>query len=149
MDLRNVPAPDLEDPVFRPYWQGAAQGKLMLPRCRGCGRMNWPPRAICLECRASDFTWEQHRPSGTLFSWTVVGRATAPGYVDVPYTVGIIALDDVPVRLMGQVVGVDPKNVAMGMRLSARFTTAGSSPEFTVIQFEPNPTSPGDANVRT
>lgn len=149
MDLRNVPTPDLDDPVFHPYWEGAAQGKLMLPRCRGCDRMNWPPRTICLECRATDFAWEQQETSGTLFSWTVVGRATAPGYADVPYTIGIIALDHVAVRLMGQVVGVDPENVAMGMRLSARFTPAGSSPEFTVIQFEPSPALPGAAHVRT
>ncbi|WP_162606382.1 Zn-ribbon domain-containing OB-fold protein [Jiangella asiatica] len=137
MDLRDVPAPDLDDPLFQGYWAGTAKGKLILPRCSGCERMNWPPRAMCPHCRSLKFEWEEHRPSGTLFSWTVVGRATAPGYREVPYTVGIIALDDAPVRLMGTVVGVEPDDIAMDMPLSARFTKAGSSLEFTVVQWGP------------
>jgi uncharacterized OB-fold protein len=142
MELRDVPPPELEHPLFRPYWEGMSQGRLMLPRCRRCDRMNWPPRPICLRCRGTELRWEEQRPEGTLFTWTVVGRATAPGYSDVPYIVGVVSLDAVPVRLMGQVVGVDPDDVCMGMPLTARFTKVVSSPEFTLIQFAPSCPSP-------
>ncbi|WP_298325476.1 zinc ribbon domain-containing protein [Haloactinopolyspora sp.] len=149
MDLRDVPAPDLEDPLFQPYWAGAAEGKLVLPRCSGCERVNWPPRSVCPHCRSTESAWAEHQPHGTLFSWTVVGRATAPGYHEVPYAVGIVALDDAPVRLMGTIVGAEPSALVMDMPMSARFAPAGSSPEFTLVQWEPTadlsatPTNPG------
>lgn len=139
MDLRDVPAPELDDPLFQPYWEGAAEGKLVLPRCGACRRMNWPPRGACPQCRSTGLVWEEHRHSGRLFTWTVVGRATAPGYDDVPYTVGIVTLDDAPVRLLGVIVDVEPDDLRMDLPLQARFARAGSDPEFTVVQWAPAP----------
>ncbi|GAA0935159.1 Zn-ribbon domain-containing OB-fold protein [Pseudonocardia zijingensis] len=137
MDLRDVPAPDLTDPLFEPYWSGAAAGKLVLPRCATCQRISWPPRAFCLRCRSASFGWEEHEARGHLFSWTVVGHPTAPGYRDTPYAVGIISLVDPPARVMGTIVDVEPSALEFDLPLVACFARAGSDPEFTLIQWKP------------
>ena len=56
------------------HWQGAAQGRLVLPRCSGCGRFHWPPRAHCPECR-SPLAWHEASGRGSVASFSIVRRA--------------------------------------------------------------------------
>lgn len=47
----NKPIPE-PDPVTQPFWDGAKEGKLMLPRCVDCNRVHWYPRIICPHCHS-------------------------------------------------------------------------------------------------
>ena len=49
-----IPEPD---PHSAPFWEGAKQGKLMLPRCVQCNRVHWYPRLICPHCHSTDIEW--------------------------------------------------------------------------------------------
>ncbi len=42
----DYPLPDVDDPVMRPFWEGAREGKLMLQRERATGRVHWPPKPM-------------------------------------------------------------------------------------------------------
>jgi uncharacterized OB-fold protein len=69
----------------------------------------------CRACRSAEVEWVAVEPRGTLFTYTIVGRPTAKGFSSTPYTVGFVALDVVPnVRIIGNVVDVDPSAVTMG-----------------------------------
>lgn len=53
------------DAFTRPYWDAAAEGRLLLRRCRGegCGMAHHYPREFCPYCWSEDVVWElYHRP---------------------------------------------------------------------------------------
>jgi uncharacterized OB-fold protein len=60
---------------------------------------------------------------GTLFSWTVVRHAFDRELRDaVPFVVALVEMTDAPgVRLISNLVEFEPRNLAIGTRLVARF----------------------------
>lgn len=137
-ELDKIPVPDLEDPNFAPFWQGARDGKLLIQKCGDCGRHRWPPRMACRACKSANTEWEAVEPKGSLYTYTIVGRATAKGFPNAPYTVGFVELDALPhVRIVGALVDIDPKEVAIGIKLEGRFVKAGSEDEMTLIHWAP------------
>ena len=140
LSTHEIPAPDLTDPLFAPFWEGTRAGKLVIQKCPDCTTYQWPPRVACRKCGSTSIGWEAVEPRGTLYSYTVVGRPTAKGYSKVPYTVGIIELDAIPnVRIVGSVVDIEPVAVAIGLRLEGRFVPAGPASEMTLIHWAPIP----------
>ena len=137
-NLSDVPVPDLADPLFGPYWEGTRAGRLRIQACAACGTLRWPPRYMCPACGSFETEWVERAPRGKVYSWTVVGFATARGYPDVPYPVVIVALDEAPsVRVVGRMVGADPDELVAGMPVQARFVPAGADDAMTLIQWEP------------
>ena len=59
----------------RPFWQGTAQGKLMLQRCNSCTQYIFYPRLICPHCSSEDIEWREVSGRGKLYSYTVGYRA--------------------------------------------------------------------------
>ncbi|GAT74952.1 hypothetical protein MHM582_3461 [Microbacterium sp. HM58-2] len=74
-------------------------------------------------------------PTGTLYTWTVVEHQTVPG-IAAPYVVGLVALDEPDgVRFLGQVVGIDPADLTVGLPLTARFEAADE--EIVLVNWAP------------
>ena len=137
-DLDQIPVPDLSDPNFVPFWEGTREHKLKIQKCSDCGTHRWPPRITCRSCRSTNVEWVAVEPRGTLYTYTVIGRPTAKGFSSVPYAVGFVALDEVPhVRIIGNIVDIDPSAVKIGMALEGRFVTAGPNGEMTLIHWSP------------
>lgn len=137
-DLDQIPVPDLTDPLFEPFWQGTRENKLKIQKCSSCGTHRWPPRLTCRNCRSTEVEWVAVEPRGTLYTYTVVGRPTAKGFSSVPYTVGFVSLDEIPhIRIIGNVVDIEPSAVKIGMALEGRFVKAGPNGEMTLIHWSP------------
>src|SRR5881392_3573830 len=66
MDLER-PLPTPITPECRPYWEGARDGKLMIPKCRACGKPFMYPRVACPFCASRDVGWVQATGRGKLF----------------------------------------------------------------------------------
>lgn len=94
------PQPDLDS---KPFWDGLAAGKLRIQRCRVCGRLRFPARAICNRCASFDAEWIDCPEAATVQSWIRTHQVFAPAYRDrVPYVVVQVALDLQPdIRLIG------------------------------------------------
>src|SRR5687768_14578177 len=89
---RPVPHPDA---MTEPYWAGVRAHQLLLPCCSDCGKYHFYPRSLCPHCASARLEWKQVSGTGTLYSYTIVNRAPSPAFAqDVPYVVGIIALDE-------------------------------------------------------
>lgn len=109
----------------RTWYEGAAQGQLLIQRCTACGRAIFYPRAVCPQCHAPDPAWIAASGGGTLHSYSVLHRAGTPGWeADVPYVVALIDLDE-GVRVMGNVLDAVPSTVRIGMRVHVTFQDRG------------------------
>ena len=54
----------------QPYWDGLAQGRLVMPHCAGCGHWHWPAVWRCGECGSWDQVWAPLDPAGAIYTWT-------------------------------------------------------------------------------
>lgn len=115
------------------FWEAAAQGRLHLPRCDGCGLVIWYPRPVCPDCHGSDITWFDSPGSGVVHSFTVMRKGQGPWAEHAPYVVAFVDLDDGP-RMLTNLVDCDPDTVAIGTPVRVVFDAAGEHaavPRFT------------------
>jgi uncharacterized OB-fold protein len=118
----------------RPFWEGCARGELVLQRCRDCGAVQHRPRAICASCLSSGIEHFVASGRATVHSYTVVWQNQIPPFASVtPYVVAEVELDEGP-RLLTNLVGCAPGEVAIGMPVRAEFVRTG---EFAVPRFRP------------
>lgn len=119
----DFPLPDLTDERTAPFFEGAARGELVVPRCDTCASLTWYPMTTCDRCGATSFAWTPVSGRGGLFSWTVVERAFLPAFEDrVPFVSGLVALEDDPrVRIVSYVVDCDPAALTVDQPVVASF----------------------------
>jgi uncharacterized OB-fold protein len=69
-------------------------GRLMGTRCKSCGAFSFPPRADCEVCMSGDFEFVEVSGKSTLQTYTKIVAAPT-GFEDVvPYTVGVVDLEE-------------------------------------------------------
>jgi uncharacterized OB-fold protein len=130
--LSNIPTPD---PETLPYWDAARGGKLLIRRCRACKRAYFYPRDFCPHCWSEDVAWEEASGRATLYTWSVVRRNDLPPWGErVPYVAAVVDLEEGP-RMMTNVVGCDPDELAIGMPLVVDFRQ--DTEEITAPVFRP------------
>jgi uncharacterized OB-fold protein len=118
-----TPRFDLPEPddFTRPYWDAAAEGHLLLRRCRACGAAHHYPREFCPTCWSEDVDWERASGRATLYTWSVVHRNDlAPFGSRVPYTAAVVDLAEGP-RMMTEIVDCEESALAIGMELRVAF----------------------------
>ncbi|MGF0176872.1 Zn-ribbon domain-containing OB-fold protein [Streptomyces sp. Marseille-Q5077] len=110
------------DAFTRTYWDAAAQGQLLIRRCRACARAHHYPREFCPHCWSEDVTWEAAGGRATLYTWSVVHRNDLPPFGErTPYVAAVVDLAEGP-RMMTEVVECgDVGRLRAGMELSVVF----------------------------
>jgi uncharacterized protein len=92
------------------------QERVLVQQCASCGKASLPPAPSCLHCGSPDVQQVPAATTGTLYTWTVTHVPFDPAFAgDVPYTVGVVDLDDGS-RLSG-LVDVPPGDLRAGLRL--------------------------------
>lgn len=135
MTAADVP---VTDPFTRAYWDAAADGRLLLRRCRalGCGRAHHYPREFCPHCWSEDVVWEEASGQAELYTWSVVHRNDLPPFAGrVPYVAAVVDLAEGP-RMMTEVVDCPEPDLSVGLPLQVAFQ-AGDG--FTKPVFRPRP----------
>lgn len=112
------------DGINRPFWTGGHRGHLVLERCEACDRWQHPPVGRCEVC--DDVV--VHRPvsgRGSVFTCTVNEHAFHPE-VPPPYVIAIVELEEqVDLRVVANVVDVEPRSVAIGDPVEVAFEVDG------------------------
>lgn len=103
------------DSITQPWWDAAAQERLVIQHCRACDENQHYPRPVCKTCGATDLDFLESSGRGTVHSFTIVNRAPHPAFTT-PYVVALVDLDE-GVRLMTNIVGCDPDDVSCDMRV--------------------------------
>jgi hypothetical protein len=117
---RTIPAPPT-NPETKVFWDGAAQGKLLIKKCRACGRSHYYPRALCPFCLSDATEWQPTAGTGTLYSYSVMRRA------EVPYAIAYVTLDEGP-TMMTNLVDCDFDALRIGQRVKLVFTPTEGGP---------------------
>ena len=112
-DAMPVPA---ASPDTLPWWQAAAEHRLVVQVCEGCDRPRHPPSPVCPHCHSWDSRLVEHPPTANIYTFTVVHQAFVPG-MDMPYVIAVVELAGYPddhIRIVTNVVDADPADVWIG-----------------------------------
>jgi len=116
-----VPIPDHDT---RSFWEACHEGKFLIPQCRSCKTLRWPPGPVCPSCRSDETEWVSASGRGRVYSWVVARHPANPTMADaVPYIVGLIELDE-GVRVVGNVCECDPADVEPDLAVELFFEEA-------------------------
>lgn len=119
--LRAVDPLPLESPDFNKlheFYAYLAIERLTTTRCRGCGRIDWPPRGFCPACTSDAYEWVDLPRQGRVHGFTVQETGVPPGY---PRPLIFAIVDVAGLRIFARLVGfADPAQATVGMPV--RFT---------------------------
>jgi uncharacterized OB-fold protein len=115
-------------PVVTPdtafFWDGTAVGELRIQRCATCGVLRHPPGPMCPACgEASGGGYTVAAGAGEVFSYVVHHHPPVPGK-RLPMVVALVQLPE-GVRILGEMPGVRPDQVRIGLPVRVTFTRAG------------------------
>ncbi|KJS12848.1 MAG: hypothetical protein JL56_10375 [Desulfotomaculum sp. BICA1-6] len=112
-----------------PMYQRAVPQRYRLvgQRCGACGKINFPPKAVCKYCyQGTSFEDVQLSGRGTVYSYTVIAGGGAPPEFAAEarckgsYPVIIVELAEGP-RVIAQMVNPPEEGIAIGMPVKAVF----------------------------
>ena len=116
--LKPLPIPS---PESVPFWEGAREHRLRIQQCRDCGGTWFPPATICAHCGSRNHGWIDASGAGKIHSFVTYHRLYNKGWKDeLPYVVAVIELEE-GARLLSNVVGIAPDDVACDMAVEVVF----------------------------
>jgi len=102
------------------FWEGTRAGELRIQHCPSCDALRHPPGPMCPTCGADkpDYTVASGR--GTVYSFVVHHAPKVPGKT-LPFVVALVTLEE-GVRMVAELVDVDPSTVEIGMPVELALT---------------------------
>lgn len=73
------------------------EGRVMATRCKGCGRIYFPPRVECADCFSCDVEWFDLSDQGKLLTYSVVNYGPTGFEDDTPYRLALAEFGGVQV----------------------------------------------------
>jgi len=130
--IKPLPEPG---PVTQLFWDAAREGRLCIQRSKNTGKYVFYPRAVSPFGPNDELEWADVSGRGTVYSYTVARRPTAPQWANEgPLIIAIVELEEGP-RMTANILGCAPEDVAIGMAVTASFEAV--TPEVTLVQFRP------------
>ncbi len=133
MPDRPLPVPT---PTSQPYWDALRQHRLVLQHSPSTGQWVYYPRNLAPGTLADDLEWREVAGTGTVYTFTIADRPTAPAWQGVsPQLIAVVELDEGP-KVTTELTGVAPEAIRIGMRVRAVFDDVAGS-EVTLLRFTP------------
>jgi hypothetical protein len=109
-----LPLQSVEHTKLHEFYTNLAAGRLTTTRCRGCGRLDWPPRGFCADCAADDFEWVDLPHEGIVHGFTVQETGVPAGFTS-PLVFAIVKVGGL--RVFAPVLTREPAALAVGARV--------------------------------
>ncbi|MXV63304.1 nucleic acid-binding protein [Natronorubrum sp. JWXQ-INN-674] len=122
-----------QDAGFDDWIDAAAEDDAYYLECPN-GHGSLPPRRVCPDCGETDLEEAPLPETGEIQTFTVTHVPTPAFEEDAPYATAIANFG--PVRITGQVVGVDPETVENGLEVEIEITVSETTGE-RVLGFRP------------
>jgi uncharacterized OB-fold protein len=104
------------------FFDGTAEGRLLLRQCSTCEHVTEPASGICPACGNDDLSWVESAGRGVVAACGVVHSRLLEGSRSM-VPVAYVELDEGP-WIPAQLVGVDPAAVRVGLRVRVAFERA-------------------------
>jgi 3-hydroxyacyl-CoA dehydrogenase len=111
-----------EYPEYQPFREAAEAGRLLLKRCQSCGEVHFYPRVRCPFCLSERTEWIESTGRGSIYTFTIVRKATTPT------APAVIELEE-GVRLTSVVLDADVQALAIGDPVVCQFRRGPEGPE--------------------
>jgi hypothetical protein len=116
----DYPLPDLDDPIMRPFWDGACEGRLMQQRDRTTGAPHWPPKPLYWK-GGGRLEWFAASGRGTVYTYVVGHEPFLPAFRDqLPHIMVVVQLAE-GARIVGHMVRCTPEAMRIGMPVRVAF----------------------------
>ncbi len=113
-----LPRESERDTRLSRFFARLREGRLSTTRCAKDGLL-WPPRTACPKCHTEELAWVDLPEAGTVHAFSAVLAGAPLGMEsDVPFAVGLVDLDGVPLRLFGRIEGKPWTELAIGSRVT-------------------------------
>lgn len=117
------------------FFDGAAEGRLVVKRCGPCDRWFGPDAGGCPGCGADTLSWAEAQGTATLVTWAVShGRPEPGGTGPEPAVLALVELAEGP-WLHARLTGLGAVRPHEGQPLRARFVRPGHGEPY--VLFEP------------
>jgi uncharacterized OB-fold protein len=114
------------------FWAAIDDGSLVAQRCASCGRLRHPPRPMCPECSSLSFEMLPLSGRGTVYSYALLHYPQHPAF-EYPVLAAVVDLDE-GVRLVTNLVGVDPQDVRIDMPVQVEFVAVEGDHQLPVFR---------------
>lgn len=132
-----IPRP-LPTPIDRtqPFWDGLRERKVRIQYSPSSDTWVFYPRSHAPLTLADDLEWRDISGEGTLYTYTIARRPTAPDFAgEEPQIIAVVELDEGP-RLTSTLVNVEEDAISVGMRVRPVFEDVPET-ETTLLRYEP------------
>ncbi len=103
------------------YWrEKPSRFRLEAGRCKGCGKVVFPKRKICPECRGREFEELNLERRAKVITNTVIVVSPDEFMMEAPYVMAVLESPE-GARFMAQVVDCDPAEVKPGTEVELEF----------------------------
>jgi uncharacterized OB-fold protein/acyl dehydratase len=102
------------------WWDGVAEGKLLIQRCAGCQALRHPPGPCCPKCQSLEWDAVEASGRGTVYSFVTFHHPAIPPF-ESPNLIVLVELEE-GVRLVSNLVGVSREDVRIGMPVQGKIT---------------------------
>lgn len=101
------------------FYRGLEEERLLIQRCRGCGKLRSLPSPGCDSCASLDWEPAEVAGEGEIYSYVTHHHPPLPGFAS-PHPMALVTLDE-GVRLLGAMDGTNPADLKVGQRVKAEF----------------------------
>jgi hypothetical protein len=128
------PIPEVTE-EYRPFFEAARAGRLVVQRCTACGERRFPPRDRCSRCLGRESDWTTASGRGTIYSFNIMHQVYHPGFArEVPYPVVLVELEE-GCRMLSNLVEYRQGELRIGLPVEVVFEK--QSDAVTLPKFRP------------
>ncbi|QXV99941.1 MULTISPECIES: Zn-ribbon domain-containing OB-fold protein [Rhodococcus] len=86
----------LRDESSAPFFDGTAEGRLMLRHCPKCESWSEPGALLCANCHSRGLEWADSIGHGEVVSWTVITGRPHDGVAPPPEVIALVEMSEGP-----------------------------------------------------
>jgi len=103
------------------YWREIPQRyRLEAGKCKGCGKLHFPPRLVCNGCQGREFETVRLSDEGKIHTYTVIHTPSSQFKDLAPFALAVVELDG-GAKITCQVADCDIEKVAIDQRVKIEF----------------------------
>lgn len=103
-----------------PFFAGLANGRLLGTRCPKCNYKYATPKGHCMYCGVRT-EWFDLPLEGRVHTWTTCYYGSEAFLPETPFNLILVEFDGLDTLFLSRLVGVEQKDIQIGMRVRARF----------------------------